>query len=70
MVTTEVQSLASHNHPPQQQMRIMATGLLALNLASITGVRSESAHDEFVLILRREKAGSHKQSSSTTTSSR
>jgi len=42
MVTADVQSLATHDHPPQQQMRIMATGLLALNLASITGVSSKA----------------------------
>lgn len=39
MVNAELQSLANSNHPPQRQMRIIATGLLALNLASITGVR-------------------------------
>ncbi|KAF2874788.1 hypothetical protein BDV95DRAFT_603581 [Massariosphaeria phaeospora] len=40
MVSTELQSLSTHNHSPQEQMRIIATTLLALNLASITGRKS------------------------------
>jgi hypothetical protein len=43
MVSAEVQTLATRNHTPSTQMRIIATGLLALNLASITGVNSESS---------------------------
>jgi hypothetical protein len=42
MVTADVQSLSTHDHSPQQQLRIMATGLLALNLASITGVSGKT----------------------------
>lgn len=38
LVMAELQSLSSTNHPPHRQMRIIATSLLALNLASITGV--------------------------------
>lgn len=48
MVSAELQSFSTHNHTPSKQMRIIATGLLALNLASITGVSSESRIDETV----------------------
>ena len=41
MVSSELQSLSTNSHSPQKQMRIFATSLLALNLASITGVRRE-----------------------------
>ncbi|KAJ4371985.1 hypothetical protein N0V83_003758 [Neocucurbitaria cava] len=43
---TELQSLSSTNHPPHRQMRIIATSLLALNLASITGRKSRIAQAE------------------------
>lgn len=46
LVTSELQSLASTNHPPHRQLRIIATGLLALNLASITGRKSRIAQAE------------------------
>lgn len=38
MAHLELQSLCSSNEPPHRQMRVIATSLLALNLASITGV--------------------------------
>lgn len=40
MVSAELQLLSTSNHSAQKQMRILATGLLALNLASVTGVSS------------------------------
>ncbi|KAF1842790.1 uncharacterized protein K460DRAFT_314411 [Cucurbitaria berberidis CBS 394.84] len=46
IVFTELQSLSSANHPPHRQMRIIATSLLALNLASITGRKSRIAQAE------------------------
>lgn len=53
MVTTEVQSLSTRDYSPQQQMRVMATGVLALNLASITGVSSEAT--EVVVVANSEQ---------------
>jgi hypothetical protein len=38
MALVELQSLSSSDQPPHRQMRVIATALLALNLASITGV--------------------------------
>jgi hypothetical protein len=38
MACVELQSLSSSDQPPHRQMRVLATSLLALNLASITGV--------------------------------
>jgi len=38
MALTELQSLSASEQPPHRQMRVIATSLLALNLASITGV--------------------------------
>ncbi|KAL5389590.1 hypothetical protein PMIN03_010119 [Paraphaeosphaeria minitans] len=46
MVSVELQSISTSNHTPQKQMRILATGLLALNLASITGRKSRIAQAE------------------------
>ncbi|KAL5113771.1 hypothetical protein ACEQ8H_008345 [Pleosporales sp. CAS-2024a] len=43
---TELQSLPSSEQPPHRQMRIIATSLLALNLASITGRKSRIAQAE------------------------
>lgn len=48
MVSTELQSISTSNHTPQKQMRILATGLLALNLASITGVSRNVAKGESI----------------------
>lgn len=48
MVSAELQSLSSNDYPPQKQMRILATGLLALSLASITGVSRDVAKDETI----------------------
>ena len=48
MVSAELQSLSTSNHTPQKQMRILATGLLALNLASITGVSRNMANGETI----------------------
>ncbi|KAL1603704.1 hypothetical protein SLS60_005293 [Paraconiothyrium brasiliense] len=48
MVSAELQSLSTSNHTPQNQMRILATGLLALNLASITGVSRNVAKGESI----------------------
>lgn len=42
LALAELQSLSSTNHPPHRQMRVIATSLLALNLASITGVRDRA----------------------------
>jgi hypothetical protein len=39
MALAELHSLSSSEEPPYRQMRVIATSLLALNLASITGVR-------------------------------
>lgn len=38
-MSDEVQSLSKENDVPEKQLRILATGLLAVNLASMTGVR-------------------------------
>ncbi|KAH8732622.1 hypothetical protein GQ44DRAFT_601596 [Phaeosphaeriaceae sp. PMI808] len=46
LALTELQTLSSSNHPPHRQMRIIATSLLALNLASITGRKSRIAQAE------------------------
>jgi hypothetical protein len=48
MVSAELQSLSTSNHTPQKQMCILATGLLALNLASITGVSRNVAKGESI----------------------
>ena len=40
LALAELQTLPTTDHPPHRQMRIIATSLLALNLASITGVGS------------------------------
>ncbi|PVI02258.1 hypothetical protein DM02DRAFT_560108 [Periconia macrospinosa] len=40
MVSAEVQTLSKDNDAPEKQLRILATGLLALNLASMTGRKS------------------------------
>lgn len=46
MVSVELQLLSTSNHSAQKQMRILATGLLALNLASVTGVSSTILNSE------------------------
>ncbi|KAH7124131.1 hypothetical protein B0J11DRAFT_331601 [Dendryphion nanum] len=46
IVTAEVQALATSSEPPEKQMRIIATGLLALNLAFITGRKSRITQAE------------------------
>jgi len=43
MVATELQSLATSNHTPSKQLCIIATNLLAVNLAFITGVSNPSS---------------------------
>jgi hypothetical protein len=43
MAIAELKTMSSTNHPPHRQMRIIATSLLALNLASITGVCNRNA---------------------------
>lgn len=50
LVITEFQSLSSTNHSPHRQMRIIATSLLALNLASITGRKSRIAQAETLYV--------------------
>ncbi|PSN62983.1 hypothetical protein BS50DRAFT_637541 [Corynespora cassiicola Philippines] len=55
MVSSELQSLSTNSHSPQKQMRIFATSLLALNLASITGRKSrisqaEKLHTELITV--------------------
>lgn len=56
IVTAEVQSLSTSNHSPQKQMRIIATGLLALNLASVTGVWDNSETDETATNTKQRKS--------------
>ncbi|KAF2467457.1 uncharacterized protein BDR25DRAFT_291862 [Lindgomyces ingoldianus] len=46
MVSSELQSLAPNYHRPEKQLRIIATALLTLNLASITGRKSRIAQSE------------------------
>lgn len=46
LAISDLQSLSSTNHPPHRQLRIIATALLALNLASITGRKSRIAQAE------------------------
>ncbi|CAN9318855.1 unnamed protein product [Alternaria sp. RS040] len=46
LALAELQSLPTTDHPPHRQMRIIATSLLALNLASITGRKSRIAQAE------------------------
>ncbi|KAF1830641.1 hypothetical protein BDW02DRAFT_507131 [Decorospora gaudefroyi] len=46
LALAELQSLPSSDEPPHRQMRIIATSLLALNLASITGRKSRIAQAE------------------------
>ncbi|KAF1937898.1 hypothetical protein EJ02DRAFT_411467 [Clathrospora elynae] len=46
LAITELQSISSTYHAPHRQMRIIATSLLALNLASITGRKSRIAQAE------------------------
>jgi hypothetical protein len=50
LVITEFQSLSVTNYPPHRQMRIIATSLLALNLASITGRKSRIAQAETLYV--------------------
>ncbi|KAI2479125.1 C2H2 type zinc finger domain containing protein [Pyrenophora tritici-repentis] len=46
LATTELHTLQTTDHPPHRQMCIIATSLLALNLASITGRKSRIAQAE------------------------
>ncbi|EMD85184.1 hypothetical protein COCC4DRAFT_181238 [Bipolaris maydis ATCC 48331] len=46
LVMAELQSLPTSDQPPHRQMRVIATSLLALNLASITGRKSRIAQAE------------------------
>ncbi|KAF2109515.1 hypothetical protein BDV96DRAFT_585716 [Lophiotrema nucula] len=46
MVLSELQSVSTRDYPPEKQLRIIATALLTLNLASITGRKSRIAHSE------------------------
>ncbi|KAF1949068.1 hypothetical protein CC80DRAFT_599194 [Byssothecium circinans] len=46
MASAEIETLSTSDHTPQKQLRILATGLLALNLASITGRKSRIAQAE------------------------
>ncbi|KAI8940541.1 hypothetical protein NX059_004219 [Plenodomus lindquistii] len=46
LALTELQSLSSTSDPPHRQMRVIATSLLALSLASITGRKSRIAQAE------------------------
>ncbi|USP76889.1 hypothetical protein yc1106_04163 [Curvularia clavata] len=46
LALAELQSLPGSDQPPHRQMRIIATSLLALNLASITGRKSRIAQAE------------------------
>jgi hypothetical protein len=59
----ELQSLSSTDHPPHRHMRIIATSLLALNLASITGVCPSHCTQSTWLMLNRGKAESRKRRS-------
>jgi hypothetical protein len=56
MVAAEVQTLSTRNHTPSKQMQIIATGLLALNLASITGVNSESSQAQIITDTEQRKS--------------
>ncbi|KAF2179704.1 hypothetical protein K469DRAFT_640833 [Zopfia rhizophila CBS 207.26] len=46
MVSTELQTVSTSQHPPEKQLRIIATALLTLNLASITGRKSRISQSE------------------------
>ncbi|KAF1996675.1 hypothetical protein P154DRAFT_607773 [Amniculicola lignicola CBS 123094] len=46
LVSAELQSVSSGTHCPNKQLRIIATALLTLNLASITGRKSRIAQAE------------------------
>ncbi|KAF2199958.1 hypothetical protein GQ43DRAFT_96793 [Delitschia confertaspora ATCC 74209] len=46
IVSNEVQTMSTCNHTPEKQLRIIATALLTLNLASITGRKSRIAQAE------------------------
>lgn len=46
MVSLELQSISTSGHRPERQMRIIATGLLTLNLAFITGRKSRIGQSE------------------------
>ncbi|KZM24474.1 DNA binding [Ascochyta rabiei] len=50
VVLSDLRSLRSSEDPPQQHMRTIATGLLALNLASITGRKNRIAQAEELYI--------------------
>jgi hypothetical protein len=56
MVAAEVQTLSTRNHTPSKQMQIIATGLLALNLASITGVNSQSSKAQTITDTEQRKS--------------
>ncbi|CAI6331476.1 unnamed protein product [Periconia digitata] len=46
MVSDEVQSLSKESEVPEKQLRVLATGLLALNLASMTGRKNRITQSE------------------------
>jgi hypothetical protein len=50
LVLADLRSLRSSEDPPQRHMRTIATGLLALNLASITGRKNRIAQAEELYI--------------------
>lgn len=50
LVLSDLRSLRSSEDPPQRHMRTIATGLLALNLASITGRKNRIAQAEELYI--------------------
>ena len=56
MVAAEVQTLSTRTHTPSKQMPIIATGLLALNLASITGVNIEGSKAQIITDTEQRKS--------------
>lgn len=50
LVLSDLRSLRSSEDPPQRHMRMIATGLIALNLASITGRKNRIASAEELYI--------------------
>lgn len=46
IVWSDLQSMSTSNHTPEKQIRIIATALMTLNLASITGRKSRIAQAE------------------------
>ncbi|ORY05702.1 hypothetical protein BCR34DRAFT_490720 [Clohesyomyces aquaticus] len=46
MVSAELQSISTNNYRPEKELRIIATALLTLNLASTTGRKSRIAQSE------------------------